>query len=138
MHKLDEPAFLLRVDARLPADLKVTKRKFRDGWDSVPSRDAQRLGRQVKRRDWELDVEALPLLKGGMGKTPQAATARALKLALRQVRESFNAARVEYLRVSHYPWFYLSTVAVYPQTIKRGQSSLIFPERKSLRRVAVP
>lgn len=127
MNKLDRPAFLLRVDAQLLVDLKVTTRKFRDGWDSVPSREARRFGRRVKRNDWELDVDASPLLKGGMGKTPEAATARALRLALRQVRESFNAARVEYLRVSQYPWFYLATVAVYPQTIKRGDSSLIFP-----------
>lgn len=127
MNKLDRPAFLLRVDAQLLVDLKVTTRKFRDGWDSVPSREAQRFGRRVKRNDWELDVDASPLLKGGMGKTPEAATARALRLALRQVRESFNAARVEYLRVSQYPWFYVATVAVYPQTIKRGGSSLIFP-----------
>ena len=127
MNKLDRPAFLLRVDAQLLVDLKVTTRKFRDGWDSVPSREARRFGKRVKRNDWELDVDASPLLKGGMGKTPEAATARALRLALRQVRESFNAARVEYLRVSQYPWFYLATVAVYPQTIKRGGSSLIFP-----------
>ena len=68
-------------------------------------------------------------MKGGMGKTPEAATARALRLALRQVRESFNAARVEYLRVSQYPWFYLATVAVYPQTIKRGAALLFSTER---------
>jgi hypothetical protein len=32
MKKLDRPAFLLPVDAQLLVDLKVTTRRFRDGW----------------------------------------------------------------------------------------------------------
>ncbi len=122
MPKRDEPAFVLRVDARLPIDLKLTTRKFREGWDSVPSSDARVLGKRVERCQWQLVVDAKPLLKGGLGKTPQAATASALRLALRQVSESFNAARVEYLDVNKYPWFYLATVAVYPHAIKQDSS----------------
>ena len=117
-----EPAFLLRVDAQLPVDLKLTKKKFREGWDSVPSSDARVLGKRVKRCQWQLVVDAEPLLKGGLGKTPQAATASALKLALRQVGKSFNAARVQYLELNKYPWFYLATVAVYPHAIRQDSS----------------
>jgi hypothetical protein len=123
MPNRDEPAFLLRVDARLPVDLKLTTRKFREGWDSVPSRDARALGKRVKRCQWQLVVDAEPLLKGGLGKTPQAATASALKLALRQVGEAFNAARVQYLELNKYPWFYLATVAVYPHAIRQHSSA---------------
>jgi len=123
MPKSHEPAFLVRADTRLPVDLKLTTRKFREGWDSVPSRNARVLGKRVKRCQWQLVVHAEPLLKGGLGETPQAATARALKLALRQVGKSFNAARVQYLELNKYPWFYLATVAVYPHAIKQDSSA---------------
>lgn len=64
MPKRDKPAFLVRAEARLPVDLKLTTRKFREGWDSVPSRDAQVLDKRVKRCQWQLVVDAEPLLKG--------------------------------------------------------------------------
>lgn len=99
MLKPDEPAFLLRVDAQLPVGLKLKKRKFREGWESVPPSYARVLGKRVKRFEWQIVADAEPFLTGGMGKTREAATACALRLALRQVSESFNAARVEYLRV---------------------------------------
>jgi len=124
MRKPHEPAFLLRVDAQLPVDLKLTKREFREGWASVPFSDARMLDRRVKRCQWQLVGDAEPLLKGGLGETPQAATASALKLALRQVGESFNAARVQYLELNKYPWFYLATVAVYPHAIKQDSSAV--------------
>jgi hypothetical protein len=114
----------LRVDALLPVELKLTTRKFREGWDSVPSSDARVLGKRVKLCEWQFVADAKPLLKGGLGKTSQAATASALKLALRQVSGSFNAARVEYLEVNKYPWFYLATVAVYPHAIRQGCSEV--------------
>jgi hypothetical protein len=77
------------------------------------------LGKRVERFEWQLVADAEPLLTGGLGKTPQAATADALKLALWQVSESFSVARVEYLRVEQYPWFYVGTVAVYPRAIRQ-------------------
>ena len=120
MLKSDEPAFLLRVDAQLPVDLKLKKRNFREVWESVPPSYARVFGKRVQRFEWQIVAEAEPLLTGGLGKTREAATAGALTLALRQVSESFNAARVEYLRVEQYPWFYLATVAVYPQAIRKA------------------
>jgi hypothetical protein len=124
MPKRDEPAILLSVDTRLPVDLKLTTWKFREGWESVHASDARVLGKRVKRCKWQLVVDAEPLLKGGLGKTPLAATASALKLALRLVGQSFNSARVQYLELNKYPWFYLATVAVYPHAIKQDYSAV--------------
>ncbi len=120
MLKPDEPAFLMRVDAQLPIGLKLNKKKFREGWEYVPPRDIRVLRKRVERLEWQLVADPEPLLTGGLGMTPRAATADALKLALRQVSELFNAARVEYLRVEQYPWFYVATVAVYPHAIRKG------------------
>ena len=124
MPKLDKPVFLIRVDVQLPVGLESTFRKCWEGWHSVSLSDVRGNGNRVNACEWQLVANAKPLLKGGVGSTPQEATACALTLALRQVRKSFNAARVEYLQVHQYPWFYLSTVAVYPHTIKEDSSAV--------------
>ncbi len=117
MPKLDEPAFLLRGDLQLPTGLKLMKRKFREGWEAVRSTDGRALGSRAKRCGWQLIEDAKPLLKGGQGKTPEAANACALRLALQDISKSFNAVRVEYLQTKQYPWFFLANIAVYPRSI---------------------
>ena len=124
MHKLDQPVFLIRVDAQFPVGLNLTPRKLREGWGSVPLREVRGLGNRAEMCGWQLVAGGEQLLKGGMGNTPEDATACALKLALRHVSRSFNAARVEYLRVQKYPWFYVGTVAVYPQAIQQRPAAI--------------
>lgn len=124
MLKLNEALFLIRVDAQFPVGLNLTSTRFWEGWDSVPFREVRGLGNRVEMCGWQLVVGGPKLLSGGLGNTPEDATACALGLALRQVSQSFNAARVEYLRVREYPWFYLGSVAVYPQAIQQGPSAI--------------
>jgi hypothetical protein len=124
MRKLNEPVFLIRIDTQLPVGLNLTPRKFRKGWESVPLSDVRGLGYRAEMCGWQLVSSGEELLKGGLGNTPDAATARALDLALRQVSRSFNAVRVEYIRVQNYPWFCLSTVAVYPQAIQQRPAAI--------------
>jgi len=124
MPKLNRPVFLIRIDAQFPVGLKLTPRKFRKGWNSVPLSDVRGLGDRAEVCGWQLVSGGEELLKGGLGNTPDAATARALDLALRQISRSFNAVRVQYIRLQKYPWFYLSTVAVYPQAIQQRPAAV--------------
>jgi len=122
--KRDEPIFFVRVDAQIQLGLNLTSGKLWEGWDCVPLEGVR--GDRVEMRAGQLAACGKPFLKGGKGNTPQEAIARALKLALRQVSKSFNAARVEYLPVQKYPWFYLATVVVYPQAIQQRPSTIAF------------
>jgi len=122
--KLNQPVFLIRINTQFPISLNLTPRKFRKGWESVPLSDVRGLGYRAEMCGWQLVSSGEEVLKGGLGNTPDAATARALNLALRQVSRSFNAVRVEYIRVQKYPWFYLSTVAVYPQAIQQRPAAI--------------
>ncbi len=54
-----------------------------------------------------------------MGDTSQEAINGALKLALRHVSERFNAAEVERIELTQYPWFFLARVRVYPYRIQQ-------------------
>lgn len=88
-------------------------------------------------------------IRGGVGQTPQEAIAGALRLALRRVSERFNAADVETIQVTKYPWFVVAKVnklAVrlywmfrsgqnYTQIMERGSHSgqSVLAGRRSLR-----
>ena len=48
MLKLDQPVFLIRVDAQFPVGLNLTPRKFRKGWESVPLREVRGLGNRAE------------------------------------------------------------------------------------------
>jgi hypothetical protein len=122
--KLIEPVFLLRANAVLPAGLKLTSRKFFDGWNCVTTIDARVLGKRLKKCGWRLVADARKLSNGGLGTTPHSAAISALGLALRQVSASFNAVRVEYSQARRYPWFFLATVAIFPQSIQAAELPL--------------
>ncbi|HEY1986370.1 MAG TPA: hypothetical protein VGG85_13215 [Terracidiphilus sp.] len=118
MPKLDGPVYLLRDDLQLPPQLQINKRKFRAGWDAVRSSEGRALAGRAKRCGWHLGEEGKPLLNGGQGETPEAATASALAHALKHIGKLCNVVRVKYLEIKKYPWFYLATVAVYPRLIR--------------------
>ena len=128
MRELAELTMLLREGTKLPDDLKLATEEFQEDWNLIRSGDVHWLDKKVRRRRWHLLWIDEGSLRSGVGKTSQEAIAGALTLALRQMSESFNAARVEYLRVEQYPWFYLATVAVYPQAIRKS-SVLPLPAR---------
>ena len=60
-------------------------------------------------------------LGSGVGNTSQEAIASALKLALRQLSESFHAAEVQNIHLMQYPWFFLARVTILPHRILQGE-----------------
>src|SRR5665213_2367378 len=127
MSKKMEPVYLLRLEIQLPAGYKPLARKFREDWDSIPLTEARRLGRQAKKSGWQLDACADRILKTGTGKTQQSATACALKLAMADIGACSNAVKIEYLQIKQYPWFFLSTVAIYPQALRKDANVAAIP-----------
>jgi hypothetical protein len=120
MRDIAELSLLLRVQAELPAGLKLTTEEFREGWNFVRAGDAHRLGVKIQARGWSFIKIADGLLKSGVGETSQEAIAGALKLALRSVSEHFNAVEVDHIELTQYPWFFLARVRVNPYRIQQG------------------
>ena len=52
MRDIAELSLLLRVQAELPAGLKLTTEEFREGWNFVRAGDAHRLGVKIQARGW--------------------------------------------------------------------------------------
>ena len=97
MPNIAERTMLLRGSIALPDDLKLVTAEFQEGWNSVQSGDTHWLDKQIRKCGWHFIWIAEGSLKGGVGQTSQEAIASALKLALRRVRERYNAAEVEHI-----------------------------------------
>jgi hypothetical protein len=120
MRIIAERNMLLRARTELPNGLKLATDEFREGWEFVRTFDARRLEKQIVLRGWNFIGIAEESLRSGVGETSQEAIASALKLALRRVSTHFNAAEVEHIELTQYPWFYLARVRVYPFRIQQG------------------
>ena len=112
MRNIAELTMLLRERVELPDGLELATEEFREGWNSVRSGDVHWLDKKIRMRRWHFMWIAEESLRSGVGQTSQEAIASALKLALRRVSEHFNAAEVEHIELTKYPWFFLARVTV--------------------------
>jgi len=120
MRTIAESTLLLRAMIELPDGLGLTTDEFHEGWELARTFDARRLEKQIVLRGWNFIRIADESLRSGVGETSQEAIAGALKLALRRISAHFNAAEVEHIELTQYPWFFLARVRVSPFRIQQG------------------
>jgi hypothetical protein len=119
MRTIAELNLLLRAETELPDGMKLATDEFHEGWNFVRTGNAPRLKEKIQARGWNFIRVADGSLRSGVGDTSQQAIADALRLALRHVSEHFNAAEVEHIELTQYPWFFLARVRVYPYRIQQ-------------------
>jgi len=119
MYAIAATSTFVRAQIELPADLKVKMQDFREGWNFVENEDARRLEKKIQRRGWKYIRLVDGWTRSGVGETLQAAVGNALNLALRQVNPHFNAAEVDHIEWTRYPWFFLAKVMVSPYRIQQ-------------------
>jgi hypothetical protein len=124
MRNIAEQTILLRDMIELPDVLKLTKEEFCEGWSFIRSVNARQLGKQITAHEWNQINIADRLQHSGVGGTQQEALANALRLSLRHIGEFFNAAEVENIELTQYPWFHLARIRIYPSRI---QESSVLP-----------
>ena len=135
MRTISKLNVLLREQTELPGDLNLATEEFREGWKFVRSGNVVRLKEKIQARGWNFIKIADGTLRSGVGDTSQEAIEGALKLALRHVSTHFNAAEVEHIELTQYPWFFLARVRVYPYRI---QQDAVLPVIEEAAPVAIP
>jgi hypothetical protein len=120
MCNITELTIFLRAQVDLPDGLSLATEEFREGWDFARKVDAGRLEKKIHTCGWNFIKIDGGSLRSGVGDTSQEAIACALKLTLRRINTYFNAAEVEHIELTRYPWFYLARVRVYPYRIQQG------------------
>jgi hypothetical protein len=126
MRTIAEQTVLIRTQAELPAGFKVATDPFRESWNLMRLGNSQRLEKKIRVRRWNCIKIAEGTLRSGVGKTEQESVYSAVSQALRQMNEHFNAAEVDRIEVSRYPWFFVARVRVYPYRIQPG-AELVMP-----------
>jgi hypothetical protein len=132
MRTIAELNVLLRERVELPDGMKLSTDEFHEGWNIVRSGDAPRLKEKIQARGWNFIKVADGSLRSGVGDTSQEAIAGALKIALRHVSSHFNAAEVERIELTQYPWFYLARVRVYPYRIQQDAELAVMEEAAAM------
>ncbi|MGA3010022.1 MAG: hypothetical protein ABSD72_07145 [Terracidiphilus sp.] len=120
MRTIAQSHILLRNRLELPEGIRLATEEFREDWSFVRSRNVLRLEKQLVLHGWSFVRIADGAMRSGVGDTSQEAIASGLKLALRHINTHFNAAEVEYIELTQYPWFALARVRVLPCIIRRG------------------
>lgn len=119
MQDITELTVLSRVTAKLPDSLKFATEDFQEGWTFLRSGNVHWMDKEVRNCGWHFSWIAEPSRRTGVGQTAQAAIAGALKLALRRVGPCFNAANIDNIELTWYPWFFITKVRVYPYQIQQ-------------------
>jgi len=125
MRTIAELNVLFRVQVDLPDGLEMATEEFREGWNFVRAGDARRIEKKIRTQGWSFVKAGDGALRSGVGDTSQEAISNALKLTLRQVSTSINAAEVDRIELTQYPWFFLARVMVNPYRIEQGTASAV-------------
>jgi hypothetical protein len=120
MRTIAKSHILLRDRIELPDDLRLSTEEFCENWNFVRSTNALRLGERLILRGWSFARIASGPMRNGVGDTLQEAIVSGLKLALHHVGTRFNAAEIEHIELTQYPWFFLAKVRVLPCIIQKG------------------
>ncbi len=132
MRSIAESNVLLRARIALPASLSLATEEFREGWGFAPRVNAEQLEKKVRLSGWNFIKIADGVLRSGVGDTSEQALSSALKLTLRHVSEHFNAAEIERIELTQYPWFFLARIRVYPYLIQLGDALPVFADAAPL------
>jgi len=111
---------LLRSRVELTEGLILGAEEFREGWNFLRSVGVGSLEKTILNHAWSFIKIDGGAQTSGVGNTSQEAIASALKLALRDISEHFNAVEVEYSELTKYPWFFLARLRINPYRIQQG------------------
>jgi len=132
MRTIAELNMLLRARTELPEGLNLATDEFREGWNFLKTTNAERLEKKIHAHGWNFIKVRDESLRSGVGDTSQEAIASALRLALRRIGTYFNAAEVEHIELTQYPWFFLARVRVYPYCIQQSAALRVPDEAEHL------
>lgn len=142
MQNIAEHNILVRQQIELPVGLRLATYEFREGWNLVPRVNAEQIEKKIQTHGWNFIRVADGAQRSGVGETSQESIASALKMSLRRIHNHFNAAEVEHIELTQYPWFFLARVMIYPFRIQQGAllpaSDLFQPTATDLRARRLP
>lgn len=125
----------LRLGCRLPDGLDLSQKLFCETWMSVEDTTSVALDVKVRNAGWHFMRLEDAYSHFGVGRTATSAIAKAIALALSQIRSRFNAAELHSIKVSKYPGFQIAKITLHSRHIQQ-QASLGLIDEMTIRQVA--
>ena len=119
---MKQSAIFLRTGCLLPHGLAFIQEPFSERWMSVKNTTATTLDIELRNTDWHFMWLTEAHKSWGIGQTAELACSNAIVLALKKVRQRFNAAELSLLKITKYPGFQVAKVELHPRQIQRHAS----------------
>jgi hypothetical protein len=105
-------AMFLRAECVPPDGIGLTQEQFGGRWMSLKDTMAAALDVKVRDAGWHFIWLVDAYARFGVGRTATSAIDKAIIRALNQVKERFNAAKLESVKVSEYPGFQVAKITL--------------------------
>ena len=110
----------LRTACTLPDGIDLVQEQFCEKWLSVADTTAAALDVFIRNAGWHFMWLEGPYSRLSAGRTAESAIAKAMMLALNQVKERFNAAELDSINVRKYPGFLVAKVTLHARHIQQA------------------
>ena len=115
-------AMFLRTGCILPDGIGLIQTRFGENWMSVENATAITLDVGIRNAGWHFMCLQTAHSRVGIGRTAEAATNKAMTLALKQTEGRFNAAELGLVKVTRYPGFYVARATLHTRQIQQHAS----------------
>ena len=115
-------AMFLRTGSILPIGMALKQTRFDEKWMSVENVTSASLDAQVRSAGWHFMFLQTAHSGIGIGRTVEAATNKAMALALKQTEGSFNAAGLGLIKVTRFPGLYVAKATLHTRQIQQHAS----------------
>jgi hypothetical protein len=109
----------LRDGCTLPSEFVLRREPFSKGWAAAMGTVASELDAAIRGVGWHFMWLADSHSSRALGRTAETAIYRALTRALPAVRERFNAAELDSVRVTSFAGLHIARVTVHARQIQR-------------------
>lgn len=115
-------AIFLRTGCILPDGIGLIQRQFGENWMSIENATAATLDVGIRNAGWHFMCLQTAHSRVGIGRTAEAATDKAMALALKQTEGRFNAAELGLVKVRRFPGFYVARATLHTRQIQQHAS----------------
>ena len=119
---MNQHAVFLRTGCTLPDLFDLRQDPFCAGWTEAIDNLVAELDARVRKAGWHFVWIEGSYSSQGFGRTPEAATRRALVRALKKVKGRFNAAELGTLKITSLLGFQMARVIIHARQIQEQAS----------------
>jgi hypothetical protein len=115
-------SMFLREGSVLPSGFDLSQEKFIENWMSIRDTTPFALDIKVRAAGWHFFWVQDVLNSSALGRSEASASSHAIARSLKKVRDPFNAAEIQLIKVKRYLGFWVANVMLITRHIQIGST----------------